>query len=89
MGAFAQVLLTDLMVVHISVFLLSPREKETAWEFVKFCTLNEDTADWWIDYSQGDTVSLKSALEKHKDDENAIYGGEKLYQFWLKAGRRH
>ncbi len=58
--------------------------KETAWEFVKFCTLNEDTADWWIDYSQGDTVSLKSALEKHKDDENAIYGGEKLYQFWLK-----
>ena len=60
------------------------KRKETAWEFVKFCTLNEDTADWWIDYSQGDTVSLKSALEKHKDDENAIYGGEKLYQFWLK-----
>ena len=56
---------------------------EGAWEFVKFCTLNEDTADWWIDFSQGDTVSLKSALEKHKDDENAIYGGEKLYQFWL------
>lgn len=21
--------------------------KDTAWEFVKFCTLNEDTADWW------------------------------------------
>lgn len=57
--------------------------KETAWEFVKFCTLDEDTADWWIEYSQGDTVSLKSALEKHKDDENEIYGGEKLYQFWL------
>ena len=57
--------------------------KDTAWEFVKFCTLNEDTSDWWIDYSQGDTVSLKSALEKHKDDENQIYGGEKLYQFWL------
>ena len=57
--------------------------KDTAWEFVKFCTLNEDTADWWIEYSQGDTVSLKSALDKHKDDENQIYGGEKLYQFWL------
>ena len=57
--------------------------KDTAWEFVKFCTLNEDTADWWIDFSQGDTVSLKSALDKHKDDENQIYGGEKLYQFWL------
>lgn len=58
--------------------------KETAWEFVKFCTLNEETADWWIEFSQGDTVSLKSALEKHKDDENQIYGGQKLYQFWLK-----
>ena len=46
-------------------------------------TLNEDSADWWIEYSQGDTVSLKSALDKHKDDENQIYGGEKLYQFWL------
>lgn len=61
--------------------------KDTAWEFVKFCTLNEDTADWWIDYSQGDTVSLKSALEKHKDDENQIYGGEKLYQFWLEQAK--
>lgn len=58
-------------------------KKDLAWEFVKFCTLNEDTADWWIDFSQGDTVSLKSALEKHKDDANEIYGGEKLYQFWL------
>ena len=57
--------------------------KETAWEFVKFCTLNEETSDWWIEYSQGDTVSLKSAIEKHKDDENQIYGGQKLYQFWL------
>ncbi len=57
--------------------------KEAAWEFIKFVTLNEDTADWWIEKSEGDTVSLKSALEKHKDDENAVYGGEKLYEFWL------
>lgn len=57
--------------------------KETAWQFVKFCTLNEETADWWIEYSEGDTVSLKSALEKHKDDENDVYGGQKLYAFWL------
>ena len=67
---------------YIGVSSQSKRQ-QTAWEFVKFCTLNEDTADWWIDYSQGDTVSLKSALEKHKDDENEIYGGEKLYSFWL------
>lgn len=59
------------------------KRKEQAWEFVKFCTLNEETSDWWIEFSEGDTVSLKSALEKHKDDENAVYGGQKLYQFWL------
>ena len=57
--------------------------KELAWEFIKFCTLSEETADWWIEYSQGDTVSLISALEKHKDDENPIYGNQKLYQFFL------
>ena len=41
---------------YIGIFLPVNR-KDTAWEFVKFCTLNEDTADWWIDFSQGDTVS--------------------------------
>ncbi|MCR5213815.1 MAG: extracellular solute-binding protein [Eubacterium sp.] len=57
-------------------------KKELAWDYVKFCTLNEDTANWWIEASQGDTVALKSVLEQHKDDENAIYGGQKLYSFW-------
>ena len=57
--------------------------KETAWEFVKFCTLNADTLDWWIEKSEGDTVSHLPTLEKHKDDENAVYGGQKLYSFWL------
>ncbi len=67
---------------YIGISSLSER-KELAWEYVKFCTLNEETADWWIEYSQGDTVSLVSALEKHKDDTNEIYGGQKLYSFWL------
>ncbi|MBE5834506.1 MAG: carbohydrate ABC transporter substrate-binding protein [Butyrivibrio sp.] len=67
---------------YIGISNLSER-KELAWDFVKFCTLNEETADWWIEASEGDTVSLISALEKHKDDENAVYGGEKLYSFWL------
>lgn len=57
--------------------------KETAWEFVKFCTLNEDTANWWIEFSEGDTVSLIPVLEAHKDDANEVYGGQKLYAFWL------
>lgn len=57
--------------------------KELAWEFVKWATLNDDTADWWIEESQGDTPSLVSALERHADDENEIYGGQKLFAFWL------
>ena len=57
--------------------------KDLAWEYVKFCTLTESTAEWWIEASQGDCVSLISVLQKHADDENAIYGNEKLYAFWL------
>lgn len=69
---------------YIGISSLSER-KDTAWDFVKFCTLNEETADWWIEVSEGDTVSLISALEKHADDENEVYGGQKLYQFWTEA----
>lgn len=58
--------------------------KDQAWDFVKFCTLNEETAEWWIDFSQGDTVSLYSVLAKHAEDENPVYGGEKLYALWAK-----
>lgn len=57
--------------------------KDLAWDFVKFCTLDEETADWWIEFSEGDTVSLISVLEKHKDDANEVYGGQHLYSFWL------
>ncbi len=57
-------------------------KKDLAWDFVKFCTLNEETADWWITFSEGDTVSLKTVLEAHKDDENPVYGNQKLYAFW-------
>ncbi len=57
-------------------------KKDLAWEFVKWVTLNEETADWWITFSEGDTVSLKSVLEAHKDDENPVYGNQKLYAFW-------
>lgn len=59
------------------------KNKALAWEFIKFCTLNEEVADWWIEESEGDTVSLISVLEKHADDENEVYGGQKLYKFWL------
>lgn len=58
--------------------------KDAAWEFIKYCTLNEETADWWIDESNGDTVSLISALDKHSDDENPVYGNQKMLAFWMK-----
>ena len=68
---------------YIGISALSEK-KDLAWDFVKFCTLNEDTLNWWIDNSQGDVVSYKPVLDAHKDDENQIYGGEKLYDFFLK-----
>ena len=68
---------------YIGISALSER-KDLAWDFLKFCTLDEDTANWWLDASQGDTVSLISVLDQHKDDENPVYGNEKLYAFWLK-----
>lgn len=67
---------------YIGISSLS-KNKELAWEYLKFCTLNEETADWWIEASQGDTVSLISAVEKHSEDENPVYGNQKLYAFWL------
>jgi len=66
----------------IGISALSER-KELAWDFIKFCTLNEETADWWIEFSEGDTVSLISALDKHADDGNPVYGDQHLYSFWL------
>ncbi|MCR4961503.1 MAG: extracellular solute-binding protein [Lachnospiraceae bacterium] len=71
---------------YIGISSLSER-KDLAWDFIKFCTLDEETADWWIEASEGDTVSLISALDKHKDDENSVYGGEKLYSFWLEQAK--
>ncbi|MCC8051614.1 MAG: ABC transporter substrate-binding protein [Clostridiales bacterium] len=59
------------------------KKQELAWEFVKFCTLNEETAEWWIEYSEGDAVSLISVLEAHADDENEVYGGQHLNELWL------
>lgn len=63
------------------------KNKDLAWEFIKFCTLNEETADWWIEDSEGDCVSLVSALEKHAEDENEVYGGQQLYKFFLEQAK--
>lgn len=64
------------------------KNKETAWDFIKFCTLNEDTANWWIEKSKGDVVSYIPALESHKDMENEALGGQKSYAFWLEQANK-
>jgi len=61
--------------------------KELAWEYIKFCTLTESTLEWWIEASEGDTVSYIPTLEAHKDDENPVYGNQKLYSFWLEQAQ--
>lgn len=66
----------------IGISDLSER-KELAWEFVKFCTLTESTMEWWIEFSEGDTVSYIPTLEKHKDDTNPVYGNQPLYKLFL------
>lgn len=71
---------------YLGISELSKR-KDLAWDFIKFCTLNEETADWWIEESEGDVVSLISAQEKHADDENPIYGNQKLNAFWSEQAK--
>jgi len=61
--------------------------KDLAWQYLKFCTLTEDTMEWWIEKSQGDTVSYIPTLEAHAEDANEIYGGEQLYKFWLEQAK--
>lgn len=63
------------------------KNKETAWDFIKFVTTNEETLDWWIEASEGDVVAWLPTIEKHKDDKNEVYGGEKLYQFFLEQAQ--
>src|SRR5690554_3186897 len=61
--------------------------KDLAWEFVKFCTLDEETLEWWIEYSEGDVVSSVSVLEKYEDYENPMYGDQNTYSFWLEQAK--
>lgn len=59
------------------------QNKELAWEFIKWVVADIDTINWWIETSEGDIPAYIPALEAHKDDENEVYGGQKLFQFWL------
>lgn len=67
---------------YIGISATSER-KELAWEYVKFCTLDEETLEWWIEYSEGDVVSSIPVLEAYADYENPMYGNQNTYAFWL------
>ena len=58
--------------------------QDTAADFVRFCTLNEDTARWWLETSNGDVVSNKAVLDANQDYENESFGNQKTYEFYLK-----
>lgn len=58
------------------------QNKATAVDFIKFCTLNEDTAQWWLEASEGDVVSMKSVLAANKDYQNPSFGNQETYAFY-------
>ena len=57
--------------------------KEAAQQFIEFCTLNDETAQWWLEASNGDVVSNKAVLEANSDYENESFGNQHTYAFYL------
>ncbi len=58
------------------------QHKAAAKDFIKYCTLNDDTAQWWLETSNGDVVANKAILEANKDFQNASFGNQKTYEFY-------
>lgn len=63
------------------------KKKELAWDFLKFVTMDEETLDWWVKVSEGDVVSWVPTIEKYKNEKNEVYGGQKLYEFFLEQAQ--
>ncbi|WMC93620.1 ABC transporter substrate-binding protein [Kineothrix sp. MB12-C1] len=62
-------------------------KKDAAWEFVKYCTLNDETAQWWLEKSNGDVVSNLAVLEANKDYTNESFGGQNTYEFYMEEAK--
>lgn len=62
-------------------------KKDVAKDFIRFCTLNEETAQWWLETSNGDVVSNKAVLEANKDYENESFGNQKTYAFYMEEAK--
>ncbi|MGL6168166.1 MAG: ABC transporter substrate-binding protein, partial [Fusobacteriaceae bacterium] len=63
------------------------KNKNSAWEFLKFATLNEETLTWWAE-SRGDIPAYIPVIEKLKDTENEYLGGQKIYEFWGEQAKK-
>ncbi|MGM9973682.1 MAG: ABC transporter substrate-binding protein [Clostridiaceae bacterium] len=61
--------------------------KDKAWDFIKFVTLNKETAEWWLEASDGDVVSNIEVLNENADFENESFGGQKTYEFYLEEAK--
>ena len=59
------------------------KHKDAAMQFIEYCTLNDDTARWWLTASKGDVVSNKAVLEENKDFKNESFGNQNTYGFFL------
>ena len=59
------------------------QHKEAAQAFIEFCTLNDDTAEWWLGASKGDVVSNLAILEANKDYQNPSFGNQNTYAFYM------
>lgn len=59
------------------------QHKEAAQKFIEFCTLNDETSQWWLEASNGDVVNNKAVLEHNKDYQNESFGNQNTYAFYL------
>ncbi|MGN0991493.1 MAG: extracellular solute-binding protein [Candidatus Ventricola sp.] len=58
-------------------------KKDAAIDFIEYCTLNNDTAQWWLEASNGDVVSNKEVLAANADYQNESFGNQNTYGFYL------
>lgn len=64
------------------------KNKNAAWDFLKFVTVDEESLKWWSQESNGDIVSSKAVLEANKNVANEMFGGQKTYQFWSEQAKK-
>lgn len=63
------------------------KNKEAAWDFIKFCTADAETAQWWLETSEGDVVANVEVLEKNVDYTNPSFGGQNTYTFYAEEAK--